>query len=129
MNVLGVVIACFVVLAGVYAGQKENGSLDRYLNSKEVKTEVLSEEDIHLEEVQPTENPTPTMTLTLTPTKVFKPSVTVTPGTQSNTTSVNAYVKNGNRYVFVNGQEVMLDAQGCYDYDQNGTRIHACVNN
>lgn len=133
MNILGIVVACFVVLAGIYAGQKENGSLDRYFNSNQPQTEVLSEEDTSSEEVTPTEIKTPTFTLTVTPTNAFRPSATVTSTSQSNTTtnntSVNAYVKNGQRYVRVNGLEVQLDEQGCYDYDQNGTKIHACVNN
>jgi carbonic anhydrase len=46
----------------------------------------------------------------------------------SNGTNVQIITKNGKRYAQVNGKEVELDANGCYDYDQNGTKIHACVN-
>jgi cytoskeletal protein RodZ len=47
----------------------------------------------------------------------------------SNGTNVKITVKDGKRYAEVNGKEVQLDANGCYDYDQNGTKIHSCVNN
>lgn len=47
----------------------------------------------------------------------------------SNGTSVKVVSENGKRYAEVNGKRVELDANGCYDYDQNGTKIHTCVNN
>jgi hypothetical protein len=43
--------------------------------------------------------------------------------------NVEIVSKNGKRYAKVNGQEVELDANGCYDYNKDGTKIHACVNN
>jgi hypothetical protein len=46
----------------------------------------------------------------------------------SNGTSVKITSKNGKRYAELNGKEVELDANGCYDYDQSGTKIHSCVN-
>lgn len=46
----------------------------------------------------------------------------------SNGTNVKITTENGKRYAEVNGQKIELDANGCYDYNQNGTKIHACVN-
>ncbi len=47
----------------------------------------------------------------------------------SNGTSVKIISKNGKRYAELNGKEVELDANGCFDYDKDGTKIHTCVNN
>jgi hypothetical protein len=46
----------------------------------------------------------------------------------SNGTNVKVFSENGRRYAEVNGKRVELDANGCYDYDKDGTKIHTCVN-
>jgi hypothetical protein len=47
----------------------------------------------------------------------------------SNGTNVKITSKNGKRYAELNGKEVELDSNGCYDFNQGGTKIHSCVGN
>lgn len=89
-----------------------------------------------------TPSPTPSSTSTATQKPTVKPSSntksevksesTVNSNTNisinSNGTNVNITSKNGKRYAEVNGSEVELDSKGCYDYNQNGTKIHTCIN-
>lgn len=129
MNFIAIAIACVVIVAGSYVSHKQP------VEPENEKVEVLSTEDTReekpidiIEEAQAIESPTntqtPTLTFTVTPTQI--------PESNSNNVSrnvdVKVYAKNGEKYVTVNGQEKKLDDKGCYDYQEGGTKIHACVN-
>lgn len=139
MNIIAIAIACVVLFAGAYIGKKEltNEVTNEVTKPREriLQEEVLSEED-RLEDVAETPFET---SESVTVTQTQSPSPTSTPIQSSsntnvykNSTSVNnkvkVYVKNGQKYAEVNGKEVLLDEGGCYDYQEGGTKIHACAN-
>jgi hypothetical protein len=122
MNLVAIAIACVVFITGAFVNKKEIATV---VEVPVVETsEVLSHED----EIEPTEEVTSTPSVT--PVVIDTPTPTPTKNSNKTTinNSVNISVKNGKRVAIMNGKEVELDENGCYDYENEGTKIHACAN-